>query len=56
MVRSRYTRVERTAVCAAFIYLTMLCSAMWYSIVPDQHMDEGFFALGPFSLTVEKVR
>ncbi|XP_063886174.1 polycystin-1-like protein 2 isoform X1 [Scylla paramamosain] len=52
--RSRYTRVERTAVCAAFIYLSMLCSAMWYSTIPDAPMGEGFLSIGPFSLTAEK--
>lgn len=54
--RSRYSRVERSAVCAAFVFLSMLCSAMWYSTIPDQPMGEGFFKLGPFSLTTEKVR
>ncbi|XP_050714964.1 polycystic kidney disease protein 1-like 2 [Eriocheir sinensis] len=52
--RSRYTRVERTAVCACFVYLSMLCSAMWYSTIPDEPMGQGFFVLGPFSLTTEK--
>ncbi|XP_069998872.1 polycystin-1-like protein 2 [Penaeus vannamei] len=52
--RSRYTRKERVGVCAAFVYLSMMLSAVWYDIAPEKPSTGGFFDLGAFSLSPEQ--
>lgn len=54
-LRSRYTRKERVGVCAAFVYLSMMLSAVWYDIAPEKPSTGGFFDLGAFSLSPEQV-
>ncbi|XP_042863296.1 polycystic kidney disease protein 1-like 2 [Penaeus japonicus] len=52
--RSRYSRKERVGVCAAFVYVSMLASIMWYNVAPEKPSTGGFFSLGPFSLSPEE--
>lgn len=51
---SRFGRKERVSTCAAFLYLCMLASALWYDTTPDSAQD-GFFNLGPFTLSGEQM-
>ncbi|XP_037778571.1 polycystic kidney disease protein 1-like 2 isoform X2 [Penaeus monodon] len=52
--RSRYTRIERVGVCAAFVYLSMTMSAMWYNVAPEKPSADSYFDLGAFSLSAEQ--
>lgn len=42
-------------VCAAFVYLSMTMSAMWYNVAPEKPSADSYFDLGAFSLSAEQV-
>ena len=50
---SRFNRKERLSVCAVFLYVSMLFSALWYDTSPETPRS-GFFTFGPFSLSTEQ--
>ncbi|MCL4129991.1 UNVERIFIED_CONTAM: hypothetical protein GTU68_050411 [Idotea baltica] len=53
-VGSRFGRKERVSVCAVFLYLSMLTSALWYDSSADSSRD-GYFDFGPFTLSSEQL-
>ncbi len=50
--RSRFTRVQRVSCCFALLYLSMLCSAMWYQTVPED-IPGGFRLKHIFRLRIQ---
>uniref|UniRef100_T1ISY4 PLAT domain-containing protein n=1 Tax=Strigamia maritima TaxID=126957 RepID=T1ISY4_STRMM len=51
--RSRFTRCQRVATCAVFLYLSMVTNAMWYQTAPDK--PNSGIKIGPFSLGLEEM-
>ena len=53
-IGSRFSRKERVTVCAVFLYLTMLVSAMYYQVEGNTPRESGY-SMGPITFSVSQV-